>query len=133
MGEIKKITIRLNLEDSIDSRIWKHLEDVQPKKRTNCLKDLVLSGLKQEQQEIVLKEIRELRQMLMGGSPERPLHENREVTVRAEPQRIVAKETQESFPVSPEKEPDREKPVVQEAIAETAEIDPTVMNFLDNL
>lgn len=129
MGDIKKITIRLNLQNSTDARIWDRIEkQVQQKKRNNYLKDLILLGLKQEEQAVVLEEIREIKQMLKGSSREWNLEENEETAGLKETERL--QETVEEIPEQIEEHPE---PVGDESMEREVSIAPDVMNFLDTL
>lgn len=131
MGDIKKITIRLNLQNSTDARIWDRIEkQVQQKKGNNYLKDLILLGLKQEEQAVVLEEIREIKQMLKGNSREWNLEENEETAGLKEMERL--QETVEEIPEQTQTEENPE-PVVDEPMETEVSIAQDVMNFLDNL
>ena len=129
MGDIKKITIRLNLQSSTDARIWDRIEkQVQQKKGNNYLKDLILLGLKQEEQAVVLEEIREIKQILKGSSREWNLEENEETAGFKEIERL--QETVEEIPEQTEEPPE---PVGDEPMEKEVSIAQDVMNFLDNL
>ncbi|MDE7423783.1 MAG: hypothetical protein K2N51_08840 [Lachnospiraceae bacterium] len=129
MGDIKKITIRLNLQNSTDARIWDRIEkQIQQKKGNNYLKDLILLGLKQEEQAVVLEEIREIKQMLKGSSREWNLEEKEETAGLKETERL--QETVEEIPEQIEEHPE---PVEDESMEKEVSIAPDVMNFLDTL
>lgn len=129
MGDIKKITIRLNLQNFTDARIWQRIEEqVQQKKATNYLKELILLGLKQEEQEAVLEEIREIKWLLKGNRGEWSLEEKK-VTGVKETERLE-EEAEEKTPKQAEEQLEL---LGNEIMEKEMSIAPDVMNFLDTL
>lgn len=128
-GDVKKITVRLNLQNSTDARIWQKIEEqVQQKKGNNYLKDLILLGLQQEEQAVVLEEIREIKQILKGSSRKWNLEEKEETAGLKETETL--QEAVEEIPEQVEQHPE---PVGDESMGKEVSIAPDVMNFLDNL
>lgn len=79
-GEIQKITVRLNLQNSTDARIWNSIEEqIQQKKANNYLKELILLGLQQEEQATLLEEVREIKRLLKENDRKWSLDEIREI------------------------------------------------------
>lgn len=128
-GEVKKITIRLNLQNSTDARIWHRMEkQIQQKKANNYLKELILLGLQQEEQAVVLKEIREIKQILKGNREEWSLGEKEETAGVKETERQEGAEEE-----IPEQTEEQSEPVGDEPIEKEVSIAQDVMKFLDNL
>lgn len=129
-GEVKKITVRLNLQNSTDARIWAKIEkQIQQKQGNNYLKELILLGLQQEEQTVVLEEIREIKQLLMENRRKWSLEENEET---AGLKKTESLEEEEEIPEQEEEQPE---PTGDEPMEEkvSVDIDPEVMDFLDNL
>lgn len=129
-GEVKKITVRLNLQNSTDARIWAKIEkQIQQKQGNNYLKELILLGLQQEEQTVVLEEIREIKQLLMENRGKWSLEENEETAG------LKKTESLEEEKEIPEREEEQPEPTGDESMEEKVSVDiaPEVMDFLDNL
>lgn len=132
-GEVKKITVRLNLQNSTDARIWAKIEkQIQQKQGNNYLKELILLGLQQEEQTVVLEEIREIKQLLMENRGKWSLEENEETAGLKKTESSEDSEEEEEIP---EREEEQPEPTGDEPMEEkvSVDIDPEVMDFLDNL
>lgn len=129
-GEVKKITVRFNLQNSTDARIWHSIKErIQQKQGNNYLKELILLGLQQEEQTVVLEEIREIKQLLMENRGKCSLEENEETAGLKKTESLEEKEE------IPEHEEEQPEPTGDEPMEEkvSVDIDPEVMDFLDNL
>ncbi len=122
MDEIKKTTVRFNLEQEQDKEIWEALQRKHEKKKNNYIKYLIWMGLHQEEQVKVLEELAELKNMLAHGN----ISMSPDETAKA---------------VFNEREDGNEKLDIWETISEnrekdepeSIEIDADVMSFLDSL
>lgn len=120
MDEIKKTTIRFNLENEQDKELWNAIQGKPERKKNNYIKFLIWAGLHQEEQKKVLEELSDIKNMLVQGDFQVALCENEKEIV----------DKKESKEVEQQKEPlERWEKGQQEEI----EIDAEVMNFLDNL
>lgn len=122
MDEIKKTTIRFNLENEQDKEIWNAIQEKPEKKKNTYMKYLIWTGLHQEEQTKVLEELSELKNMLVHGNLSMLSGKNEKTIVN-------------------EREDGNEELNLQEHILENREenkpenieIDADVMSFLDSL
>lgn len=116
MAEIKKITLRFNLGNEQDKRIWDEIQEHN--KKTEYIKHLVQADMEHQEQQSVLKEIREIKGIIEQLS-------------------TIDKKSSHLAPQTPQKvqEPvlDIGSDVKTTEIEESSVIDEDVMNFLDNL
>lgn len=117
MDQIKKTSIRFNLENEQDKEIWDAIQQKPEKKKNTYIKFLIWAGLHQEQQQKVLDELSELKNMLMQSDIQVSLNKKSETVEETE----IVEQQKQSF------EP------MEETQTEPIEIDAEVMNFLDNL
>lgn len=117
MDQIKKTSIRFNLENEQDKEIWDAIQRKPEKKKNTYIKFLIRAGLHQEQQQKVLDELSELKNMIMHSDIQVTSNEKIE---RVEDTEILEQQEQCLKPTG-------------ETQTESVEIDAEVMNFLDNL
>lgn len=122
MDEIKKTTVRFNLENEQDKQIWNAIQK-KPEMKRNCyIKHLICAGLHQEEQAKVLEELAELKNMLIHGNLSIPSGETAKIVLNE--RKDVDEELDLQEPILEKR--DKEQP-------EHIEIDADVMSFLDSL
>lgn len=122
VDEIKKTTVRFNLENEQDKQIWIAIQKKPERKRNQYIKYLIDTGLHQEEQTNVLEELAELKNMLIHGNLSIPSDETA---------KIVLNERKDG-----DGELDLQEPIVEQRDKEQPEhieIDADVMSFLDSL
>lgn len=112
MAEIKKITVRFNLGNEQDKRIWNEIQEHN--KKTKYIKHLVQADMEHQEQQSVLKEIKEIKGIIEQLS-----------TIDKKPSYLAPQKVQEpALDIGD---------VETTEIEESSVIDEDVMNFLDNL
>lgn len=122
MDEIKKTTIRFNLENEQDKEIWNAIQGKTEKKKNTYVKYLIWTGLHQEEQTKVLEALSELKNMLVRGNVSMPSDKSEQTIVNEREDGNGEADLQEHILENREEN----KP-------ENIEIDADVMSFLDSL
>lgn len=130
MEEIKKMTLRFNLENSQDKKIWTVIQ--KQKNKTEYIKNLILTGIERKEQQSVLKELSEIKKMI----EEINVTDTSAFTV--EPQEIKNLQDEQTQPkqqIVETLEMENMQPETMEMKESSVPpvIDADVMNFLDNL
>lgn len=142
MAEIKKTTLRFYLENAQDKEIWNTIQD--HKNMNEYIKNLIQAAIRQQEQQSVLEEIREIKRMIeclnregmsWMASMEVPSHVqqlNGSYMV-TDPKEDIQKGKTESVMgnVGPETGTKTEMQISD--VEQQYTIDADVMNFLDNL
>lgn len=130
MEETKKMTLRFNLENSQDKKIWAVIQ--KQKNKTEYIKNLIRTGIEQKEQQSVLKELSEIKEMIkeinvidtsaFAGVPQ-------EIKNLQNEQR----QPKQQIPETLEMETMQPETMEMEESSVPPVIDADVMNFLDNL
>lgn len=130
MEETKKMTLRFNLENSQDKKIWAVIQ--KQKNKTEYIKNLIRTGIEQKEQQSVLEELSEIKKMIKEINV---IDTSAFAVVPQEIKNLQNEQRQpkQQIPETPEMETMQPETMEMEESSVPPVIDADVMNFLDNL
>lgn len=130
MEETKKMTLRFNLENSQDKKIWAVIQ--KQKNKTEYIKNLIRTGIEQKEQQSVLKELSEIKKMIKEINV---IDTSAFAVVPQEIKNLQNEQRQpkQQIPETLEMETMQPETMEMEESSVPPVIDADVMNFLDNL